>query len=122
MSNQFDSFAVPDVSNECVAGAEFSLKLLWPKNSVVYLPVKNLLCPPNLRGKLYLIRFAYDEKIDVAGAISFVFRNGTVDGGRLNSVDRPEGPFQCRRDSNRSLKKREERLQVWVCGIDAVIP
>src|ERR1035437_2852593 len=122
ISDQLDSFAVPDILNECVACAELSFKLLWLKHSVVYLSAKNLLCPPDLRCKLYLNRLAHDEKIDVAGAIGLVLCNGTVDGGRLNSFDRPESPFQCWLHSNRSLKQREERLQVWVSGIDAVIP
>jgi hypothetical protein len=121
MVNQLDALSVPDVGDECIAPGKPPIELRGRKNSVVDFAAECFFGLANLGGELPLVRPAKDQNVDVACGVGFVFRKRTVDPRGFDALNWPERMPQSRLDANRALQQREDRLEVGIGGVDAVI-
>jgi len=62
-----------------------------------------------------------DQQVNVTGRVCFPLGKGTENPSRRNPSDWLERPLERRLNSHRTLEECENRLQVWVGTIDAVV-
>jgi hypothetical protein len=121
IANQPDTLAVPHVGYKGVVRGKALFELQGCENSVIDLAAQGLLGLSHFGGEQCLIRLADDEYVDVACRIGFIFGEGPIDPGRLDTGDASQCLAQSRLDAHRSPEQRKHLAEVWVFAIHTVI-
>ncbi|MGA3334591.1 MAG: hypothetical protein ABSC62_10565 [Terracidiphilus sp.] len=121
MANQLDALSVPDVGDECVAPGKPPIELRGRKNSVVDFAAEGLFGLANFGRELPLVGLSEDQNVNVAGGIGFILGEGAVNPGGFDAGYCLERVPQSRLDADGALQKGEDRLEIGISGIDAVI-
>jgi hypothetical protein len=121
IANQLNALSVPDVGNECIAPGKPPIELRGRKNSVVDFAAEGFFGLANFAGESLLVGPAKDQNIDVACGIGFVFRKRSVEPRGFDAGNCLERMPQSRLDADGALQEGEDRLEIGIAGIDAVV-